>query len=62
MLFEILPAGQSSIEEVAAKLAISKRTLQRKTQSRRGEFSSFAAIGASRISRSLLREITHVVR
>ncbi|EGA71627.1 hypothetical protein VISI1226_12611 [Vibrio sinaloensis DSM 21326] len=41
VLFEILPAGQSSIEEVAAKLAISKRTLQRKL-SHEGE--SFQAL------------------
>ncbi len=38
VLLELLPAGKSSIEEVAAKLAMSKRTLQRKLQSENTNF------------------------
>ena len=37
-LRELLPAGQSSIEQVAAKLALSKRTLQRRLNSEQTHF------------------------
>ncbi|WP_082079012.1 SDR family NAD(P)-dependent oxidoreductase [Pseudoalteromonas rubra] len=54
LLMELLPSGQVSAEQVAAKLAISKRTLQRKLDSESANFQSLLSALRSELARQYL--------
>lgn len=55
LLMELLPSGQVSAEQVAAKLAISKRTLQRKLDGESANFQSLLSALRSDLARQYLR-------
>ncbi|MCG7535571.1 AraC family transcriptional regulator [Pseudoalteromonas sp. OOF1S-7] len=55
LLMELLPSGQVSAEQVAAKLAISKRTLQRKLDGESANFQSLLSALRSELARQYLR-------
>lgn len=55
VLLELLPAGQSSIEDVASKLAMSRRTLQRKLKVENTSFQSILKTVRIRLAKHYLQ-------
>lgn len=55
VLLELLPAGKSSVEDVAGKLAMSKRTLQRKLQAEETSFQSVLQAVRIRLAKHYLQ-------